>query len=169
MTEIFAPNYRKTPKNIYPSYFDDMHLWTDYLLNNADKYNVNANRYFLMGDSAGANGVNAVVHRFMKSGRKELPFLVVCISGCFNACCFGLPSHRDQLCQKDFPLVRYALYAGCSLHGERLWGLTEKRKDRAAQKVIDGHVMAIRLSEPGFEEVLRDCVDTAKGRSWAMN
>lgn len=47
-------NYRLSPENKYPCGFTDVCYLMDYLARNADKYQLDMNRFFVVGDSAGA-------------------------------------------------------------------------------------------------------------------
>jgi acetyl esterase len=45
--------YRLSPEHTYPIPINDCWAATDYIMNNADGLNIDANRIFMIGDSAG--------------------------------------------------------------------------------------------------------------------
>lgn len=48
-------NYRLSPENTFPTQLEDCNAVIQWLEKNADKYNIDTNRVFLVGDSAGGN------------------------------------------------------------------------------------------------------------------
>lgn len=48
-------NYRLSPENTFPTQLEDCNSVMQWLEQNADKYNIDTNRVFLVGDSAGGN------------------------------------------------------------------------------------------------------------------
>jgi acetyl esterase/lipase len=53
---VVAPNYRLAPQYTYPAQIEDLFCALAWTLEHADQYNLDRERFVLLGESAGANG-----------------------------------------------------------------------------------------------------------------
>ena len=54
---VVAPNYRLAPTHTYPAQIEDVFCALAWTVANAEQYNLDTSRLFLMGESAGANAI----------------------------------------------------------------------------------------------------------------
>ncbi|CAF1121010.1 unnamed protein product [Adineta steineri] len=93
---VISVEYRLAPEHPFPAGIDDCMKVTKYLLdsNNAKKYNIDAKRIAISGDSAGGNFAAIIAQEFVsKSISKNIPRLQVLIYPVVQFFDFMIPSY----------------------------------------------------------------------------